>query len=109
MSSSELDAAVSKVKLEIKAFHQSLEASISNLDQLTRKLSELHSDSNQLETVSDNFTFSQPISNENVSEALQNCKVSAVFLPTHQSHRKYFSKNSRHYWLTVLASVHRKT
>lgn len=72
---SELDAAVSKLKLELKAFYQSLEASISNLDVLTKHLTDLHKASSQLDQSPHNFTFNEPISRDNVVDALHSCKV----------------------------------
>ena len=73
---SELEAAVSKLKLEVTAFHQSLDNSISNLDVLTKQLRDLLIASSQVEEVEDNFILNQPITYENVEGALEACQVS---------------------------------
>lgn len=70
-----MEAAVSKLKLEVKAFHQSLDNSISNLEVLTKQLRDLLIASSQVEEVQDNFILSQPITYENVEGALEACQV----------------------------------
>ena len=68
---------MSKLKLEVTAFHQSLDNSISNLDVLTKQLRGLLIASSQVEEVEDNFILNQPITYENVEGALEACQVSS--------------------------------
>lgn len=76
---SEQDADVSKLKLEIAAFHQSFETSITNLTVLTNRLHDLKKKASSAANDKYEIPPALPLSKGSVGEVLTGCKVRNSF------------------------------